>query len=648
VPPTTRRSPALYACLIALAAIASYGNSLSNPFVFDDRYAIVENASLRSPAQAMAQPRNTPLAARPLVALTFALNYQLGGLEVGGYHAANIAIHLCTALLLFGVVRRTLLTPRLRTEYGGRDRELAFAIALVWVVHPLGSEAVDYLTQRTESLMAVMCLLTLYAGVRSLDEGGWGRWHSTAVVACALGMASKESMVVAPLLVVLYDRTFAFDGVGEALRKRWHLYTGLALTWLVLAFLNLSGPRSGSAGFATGVDPLTYLMNQAVMITRYLRLTLWPTSLVINYGTPAPLTIDQVLPQAALVAALLILLVIALVRWPMAGHLGAWIALTLAPTSSVIPIATEVGAERRMYLPLMAAVAAAVLAVHRIASRRVAPRVQAAALVGVAVALGVTTCARNREYASALTLAQTTLARWPTPAAHGLVGTELATLGRDDEALPELRLGAPADPRARYHLVTTLFNRKEYEAAVRELETLAREHPLREEVPLARRVIGQIYAVQRRWPDAVAQFRLVLSMVPSDQTTKRLLIQALMDQGIALGRAGQPPEAIASLREAVELDPSNATARQNLATALLDSGDPAGAIDEARRAVATGGANAAAYDLIGRALALQGRYDEAVEHLQRALALSPGDADFQDDLRQVLAVRAGSKRGAVK
>ncbi|MGH9387692.1 MAG: hypothetical protein ACRD2N_25825 [Vicinamibacterales bacterium] len=374
LPRAGRRSSALHAGLIVVAGMVSYGNSLSGPFVFDDRNAIVENISLRSFDTVLSQAPNSPIAGRPLVALSFALNHRVGGLEVRGYHLANIGIHLCTALLLFGVARRTLLMPRMKGLYSADDATgPAFAIALLWTVHPLNTEAVDYITERTESLMALMFVLTLYASIRALAVNGpfqssrvpkfQSLWQSIAVLACGLGMACKESMVTAPVVVMVYDRVFVFSGVREAARNRSRLYGGLALTALVLAYLIVPGPRSGSAGFSAGVAPWTYLVNQTVMIVRYLRLTFWPTSLVINYGPPLSLTLQQVLPQAAAVGALLMFTLLALVRWRTVGFLGAWAFLTLAPTSSIVPIATEVGAERRMYLPLMALVAAVVLAV---------------------------------------------------------------------------------------------------------------------------------------------------------------------------------------------------------------------------------------------------------------------------------------------
>ena len=632
---------------VILAAIAAvYGNSLSGPFVFDGQYAIVSNASVHSLESALAPARNSPVAGRPVVAVTFALNYLAGGLDVRGYHLVNIGIHMAAAPLLFGIVRRTLLMPAVRAHFGARAEALAFTIALMWAVHPLNTEAVDYVTQRTESLMALMLLLTLYASIRAVEAARWARWQSAAVVAAALGMACKESMVVAPVIVVLYDTIFVYDSLGEAGRQRWRLYGALALTWLVLAFLVVTGPRAGSAGFSIGISPWLYLLHQTEMVLRYLRLSFWPTDLVINYGRPVDRTLADVWPQALAVGALLVGTVITLVRWPRAGFLGAWFLLMLAPTSSIIPIATEVGAERRMYLALMAVIACGVLALYRLSlSRRLAsPALAIVAIVSVSGALAAATFDRNREYASALTLARTALARWPSPTAHGIVGGELAALGRDDEALPELRAAAAVEPRARYNLGTTLFNLKDYQGAIDELERLARDHPEREEIPAARRAIGSAYALQQRWPEAVAQFRTVLSMVPSDQAARRLLIETLVHYAAALARQERFAEAIAVSRQALDLDGHDLFARHTLAMALYDSGDVAAAVAEAHATLAVDAGHAASHDLIGRGFALQGRYDEAVAELEQAARLSPNDGQIQDDLQQALSVRSESKR----
>src|SRR5262249_58724010 len=108
-------------------------------------------------------------------------------------HVLNVAVHLVAALLLFGVVRRTLELPRLRARVGASARSTAFCVALLWAVHPLNTEAVDYLTQRTETMMGLFYIATIYASVRALSESGW-TWRAAAIASCAAGMAWKEEM----------------------------------------------------------------------------------------------------------------------------------------------------------------------------------------------------------------------------------------------------------------------------------------------------------------------------------------------------------------------------------------------------------------------------------------------------------------------
>ena len=344
----------------------TYVNSLSGPFFFDDVSGIVRNSHIQEwwrPGSVLFPEGHSSVAGRPLVNASLAINYALGGLDVRGYHAWNTSVHILCALLVFGVVRRTLELPSLRSTFGSSAVTLAFGTALIWVVHPLNSEVVDYLIQRTESMMALFCLLTLYASIRGVQSRHAGGWHLTAVVSCALGMACKESMVYTPLLVVLYDRTYVFGSVKRALASRWRFYVGLSASWLLLAALIWSGPRSNTAGFSNddGVGAWTYLLNQTIMVTQYLRLTVWPRLLVVNYGFPRPLTLGDVTPYALFVGFLLVLTIVGLVVRPKLGFLGAWFFITLAPTSSVVPIATEVGSERRMYVPLVSLVVLAVV-----------------------------------------------------------------------------------------------------------------------------------------------------------------------------------------------------------------------------------------------------------------------------------------------
>jgi 4-amino-4-deoxy-L-arabinose transferase-like glycosyltransferase len=209
-------------------------------------------------------------------------------------------------------------------------------------VHPLTSEVVDYLSQRTESMMALCYLLTLYASLRAIDARRPWRWLLTAVAACAAGMACKESMVTAPLMVIIFDRVFLFETIGQAIRRRWPFYAALAATWLLLAALLASHTAISSGGFGTAhTSTWNYLLNQSVIVTRYLRLALWPSGLVFYYGWARPLSLLDVWPDALFLVGLVVAILVALARWPRAAFPGLWVFVTLAPTSSFAPIAAE-------------------------------------------------------------------------------------------------------------------------------------------------------------------------------------------------------------------------------------------------------------------------------------------------------------------
>ena len=158
----------LYTTLAAAGAIA-YADALNQPFMFDDMGAIVDNRSIRqlTDAAVLHPERETPVAGRPLVNLSFAVNYAIGGLNVFGYRLWNLALHVLCGLLLFAIVREALALPGSPAVLSARRNAVGFVVALLWMVHPLNSEVVLYVTQRTESMMALFYLLTLYASLRA-------------------------------------------------------------------------------------------------------------------------------------------------------------------------------------------------------------------------------------------------------------------------------------------------------------------------------------------------------------------------------------------------------------------------------------------------------------------------------------------------
>ena len=659
--------------LIALASIVAvtYANSLNGPFFLDDVVTVVDNPSVHDWSHlrdVMIGTDETPLTGRPLVALSFVVNYVTGGSDVRGYHLWNIAGHLLVALLLFGVVRGILGLPRLKGRWTSAAAPTAFCVALLWAVHPLNTEAVDYVTQRTEVMMGLFYLATLYASVRAVEETGW-RWTSAAIICCAAGMACKESMVTAPLAVLLVDRLFVFESMRKAVEARWRLYVGLAATWAFLAVLHAPSPNIRSAGFSTNVSVWTYLLNQTVMIVRYLRLAVWPTSLVVSYGWPLPLTLPDVWPYGVVVVGLLIGTLIALWKRPALGFMGAWFFLTLAPTSSILPIATEVGAERRMYLPLMAIVALVVFGAVVAWQRRTPARsasLEWIAVAAVTVALMMGTMTRNREYRSPLTLAETSVARWPSSVGEHILGSEWLVAGNKEEALTHFRRAVPAAPRAYYSLATTEFEEGQWDAAIRDFRAFLQAQPLLREAVSARLYLAQALAHKSQWADAIEQGRLVLTMHPSsdEAADAKLLIadclrgqqmydaavaqyQAYIDArpndargatGLAMSFVGlnRTADAATWFTRAADLTPDDSAAQRNAAMALLETRRVDAAAVYAERAARLRPDDAVAHDVFGLVLFYQRKVPAAIEQFQVALRLDPAAADVRAHLEQAL------------
>ncbi|HEV7822669.1 MAG TPA: glycosyltransferase family 39 protein, partial [Burkholderiales bacterium] len=229
----SRRQVGLAAAAIVFIGALVYSNSFAGRFIFDDR-TILEDASIRQlwpPWTAMFSPNNV---ARPVIGLTFAINYWISGLEVWSYHLLNLLIHLLAALALFGIVRRALLGERMRQHFGTAAATLAASVALVWAVHPLQTQSVTYIIQRGESLMGLMYLATLYAVIRAAQSAS-KRWIIAAVIACAVGMATKPVMATAPIIALLFDVIFITGSLKTSLRRRWALYATLGSTWIILA-----------------------------------------------------------------------------------------------------------------------------------------------------------------------------------------------------------------------------------------------------------------------------------------------------------------------------------------------------------------------------------------------------------------------------
>ncbi|MCS6850754.1 MAG: glycosyltransferase family 39 protein [Gemmataceae bacterium] len=416
--------------VLLLAGLCAYHNSFTGVFVMDDISAIHDNPDIRS----VVGDSVWSWIVRPVLYRSLAVNYWLGGLNVRGYHAVNLAIHLLAAGTLFGLLRQTLRLPRFRGRYHDSATGLAGVAALLWLVHPLNTQSVTYIVQRAESMMGLFYLLVLYCLVRGASSSHPTRWYVAAITSSALGMGCKQVMVTAPLTALLYDRTFLTGSLGKSLRARWPVYLSLALTWLVLVpELVYTDPARAGAGFRfQSITPLAYALAQPGVILHYLRLSFWPVGLCLDYNDwPGVSHWFDAWPELAAIAVLVLAALVALARGSGFGFLGTAFFLILAPTSSIMPIA-DLAFEHRMYLSLACLVVSVVLAADAGLRRLQAwwrwsdgqrDLVGATMVAAVALVLTVLTIERNEVYGSEWGMYRDVLAKRPNNArAYAVLG----------------------------------------------------------------------------------------------------------------------------------------------------------------------------------------------------------------------------------
>jgi len=632
IPAWLTRRPASILALATATAIAAYSPSIRGPFLFDDLSEIADNPAIRTllpPWRPMFEGGELPH--RPLPYLSFALNYQAGRLVAAAFgtspldpfsfHAVNLLVHLVNGWLLYWIIG-TLLTGRRTADAGFSSPQLIAALtAAVWLVHPLQSQAVSYVYQRIELLAALSALATAAAFLKAATAAQPLPWVALAILACGLGMACKEWVVVVPLVMLLLDRAFLAASWSEVFARRggWHL--ALFATWPILfAVVALQRDRYPEAGFSVW-QAVVYAANQPIVILWYLSRLVLPIGLSIDHGT--------VLRKDLLGRDLWLLVpaagVLATAGWagwslprrPAASFMILAFLLLLAPTSSILPV-QDVCVEHRMYLASAVPITAAVVL---LATR--APRLLPLTAAAV-VCLAAFTAARNTVYRSPLAAWHDAVVKsGGSSRSLARYGTELSKLDRHNEAIAACNAAVERNP----------------------------QNP----VPYAALAAALLNAGQPGEAARAASAGLATQADGSAAFRDPVLDRLWMYLGLALDRADDS-RGESLLRDAVARMPDSLAAKEHLARAVVRS-DPreaanlwasiaAEAPDDAfvifnlgstvarfdanaaipilSRAIVLDPTNPDAHNNLGNAFLTLGRQDRAIAAYRRCLELAPG------------------------
>jgi tetratricopeptide (TPR) repeat protein/drug/metabolite transporter superfamily protein YnfA len=663
IPERPRRWSLLAAVAILTGlSFAAFAWSFDGPFDFDDIPAIVTNHTIQPGKVARAPFATPPLGAatsgRPVVNLSFALNGAVNralgidrptGLSspeaASGFRLTNLLLHLATALLLFAIVRDTLvhgrMPPGAESSFAalrmvpGADRA-ALVVAAVWLVHPLQTEAVNYVAQRTEIVASLCYLTTLSAAIRHRRGPHTKRWLVVATLAALLGAGSKEIIVTVPIVVALYDRAFVvttWRGVFQPASRRW-LYLALTAAVAPCVIADLRGARADTVGAGTAMSTIDYLVTQGWAIPRYLRLMIVPNGLSYDYGRAPMLGVPSWIGLATLIIAGG--LTLALWRKPQRhwlAFLGTTFFLLLAPSSSFVPFRTEIAAERRVYLALAVVVILAGVMAMKVVNK-LRPPLVGATLALIVLALVITSARRSAMYRDPLLLWTDATRAVPTNArAFDNAGSALlradTTRAVEADSLFSRALALDStylDSWIKRAAIATKRNR------LADAETMYR-HALRiaPNDSQAVSLISKLYLAAGRPALAVPYLKQLAAR--SDDP------DAFVELGNAYFLLRQLDSAALILGRALSINPRDASALRWMGATLLEQGSVAQAIPYLERALWADSTSAFTYALLGSALLATGDLEGAERMFDDAVRIDRRDPELWTRLAVVQARR---------
>lgn len=550
------------AALLCSGAMA-YWNSFEGGFVDPDDYiAVRDNPYIRRLwplTHAMSVPlwgTQAPVSPRPVLSLTFAVNYALLGPEPWGYHLVNLMIHLGAGLLLYGVIWRTLESEVIPEYIRFRGLSLAGIIAVLWLVHPVQTESVTYIVQRSESLAGLLMLAALYCAIRGHASQRAGRWYFGAVLACVVGVGVKQHVAVMPVLILVHDAVFHQESYRGALRQHWPLYVGMAVSWVVLGVLQWCA-RGEVLRDAEMIPPWRWALTQPEVIVHYLRLSLIPRPLVFQYYWPLAQSVWAVWPALVAMIILVGTTVWGVVKRRWWGFVGAWFFLILAPTSSIISLSPAcVCREHRLYLPVAAVVTLMVMGIYWLARYadaycymvdgwRIIPATVIGALMLTYIGL---TVERNYDYRSELRIKLDSVQKRPQNWFASYQVAELARRAGDHVNATNYYLRSlalqPTNVPGWYYMGVSQAELGNYAGALTSFYTGARLAP--ESTPFELRIAG-VYLASGATNAARHAYQRVLERDASNQIAQFHLAQ-LPEAVEEPARAVQRPSRRSSLR----------------------------------------------------------------------------------------------------
>ncbi|MCX5704645.1 MAG: tetratricopeptide repeat protein [Candidatus Omnitrophica bacterium] len=564
--------------------------------------------------------------------LSIALNYHFYQLKVLGYHLFNLTVHIGSTILVYWLILLTFSTPKINGEKITRySRLIALFVSLVFLTHPIQTQAVTYIIQRTTSLAALFYLvsLSLYVKSRLLEQKGQGSlasrlFYCGSLIALVLDMFSKEMTITLPFMILLYE--ICFLKTKERLNWKSLLPFFLALLIIPLTMyltksVDLIGMRR-ILGESPNISSWHYLLTQLRIIVTYLRLLFIPINQNFLYDYPIAKSLLElpILASFILLGSILAIAARLFAKYSLISFGIFWFFLTLLPESSVIPIRSVIF-EHRLYLPMVGFSLFLVSLIYYLFENKSLKSMVIALLIIISC-YAVLTYKRNLIWKDELILWNDVVYKSPkAPASYSNRGVAYAHKGNFTQAISDFTKAVEINPKysnVYYNRGLVYHQQSNLPQAISDYTKAIEINPNYAEAYCNR---GLAYDNQGNFTQAISDYNKVIEINPN-------LRFVYFNRGGTYANQGNLPQAILDYTKAIEINPYEAVVYNDRGVVCGKQGNFTQAISDFTKAIEVNPNFAGAYNNLGHAYYKQSNFIKAISDYNKAIELNPNDAEF--------------------
>ena len=612
----------LVSLLFAATAFIIYSPSLHGDFIFDDiaiqQTPIIHITSISQLTDLLFSQE----AGRKIGFMSFALNYYFGGLNTFGYHLVNVIIHILNGLALFFLSYTLLMLP----SPGEQPREYAFMVSLlgslVWLVHPIQTQAVSYIVQRLTSLSALFFLLSLICYIKGRMSQSRKKFllFVLCIVSGLLALGTKQNAAMLPLFIILSELLFFQHYPLKMDSKKLFFLILTVGIFIVIAWTYLGSDvitRLALQYEKRGWTPLERVLTQLRVVMFYLSLLIYPHPSRLNLDHDFSLSHSLFSPFTTFLSLLAIIGVLALAIFfikknRFVAYALFWFLGNLVIESSIIPL--ELVFEHRAYLPSMGLIVLAIALCYSL-PKKTGQKWVTTFIIPIILLFSYWTYERSSVWADPISLWGDAVQKSPNKARpHDGLGFAYDEKGMLDEAISEYQKALAIKPRyskAHNDLGVAYTKKGMRNEAILEFKKAIAIEP---DYPMAHNNLGAAYTKKGMLDDAITEFKRALAIDSH-------YLDASNNLGSAYKQKGMLDQAITEFKKVISVNPNYAKAYYNLGTTYARKGEWDAAILEYIHAIDIKPDYAEAHNNLAVAYYSKGNYTLAIVHCDRTIEL---------------------------